>query len=209
MGSRRSVPSNRLVTLAGHRPTSYMQNRRNPTSFTAWIRAVPVGDSDRFCWTVASMPVSAHWLRPRCSRVPNKWRFECPPTLETGQGRVCPDVGIKSHNKYQAIVTDASNSESGDTDRSPCGTHNTGTSPQLRRGVPGWPLHSTPLHSTPKRLPSDRPHTNSNGRLAWESVTLTLPTQRCGAVGFLPSPDAVWRAVTRSVTTPSGGGGCQ
>ena len=31
----------------------------------------------------------------------------------------------------------------------------------------------------------DRPHTDSNGVLAWWSVNLTFPTQRCGAVGFL------------------------
>jgi hypothetical protein len=49
---------------------------------------------------------------------------------------------------------------------------------------------------TPKRLPIDRPHTDSNGVVAWESVNLKFPnsTQRCGAVGFLP---------------PSGRGGCQ
>ena len=31
----------------------------------------------------------------------------------------------------------------------------------------------------------DRPHTDSNGVLAWWSVNLKFPTQRCGAVGFL------------------------
>jgi len=35
--------------------------------------------------TTACMRVSAHQLRPWCSRTPETWRFECecPPTLET------------------------------------------------------------------------------------------------------------------------------
>ena len=72
------------------------------------------------CWK------TAHRLCPRYSRVPERWRFECecPPTLETG----CPMW--ESNNEYRALVTNTSNSESGDgdIDRSSCGKNNIGTS---------------------------------------------------------------------------------
>ena len=88
----------------------------------------------------------------------------------------------ESNNKHRAIVTDASNSKSGesDTNRSACGTTNTGTSTRLRIGVPGAEI----WHS--QETAQCRPHTDSNGGLAWywESANpnLKLPTQRSGAV---------------------------
>ena len=69
----------------------------------------------------------------------------------------------ESNNKHRALLTNASNSESGETDRSSCGTNNIGTSPRLRRGVPG-PGQG---FGTPRRLHSDWSHTDSNGVLAW------------------------------------------
>ena len=61
----------------------YSWNRRTPTSFTAWIRAVTAAIPDRFFSKTTYLQASAHWGRPQCSRAPDNWRFECPPTLET------------------------------------------------------------------------------------------------------------------------------
>ena len=71
--------------------------------------------------------------------------------------RVCPCW--ESHNKHRALVTNASNSESGETDGSSYDTKSTISSLQLKRGTPGVGF------GTPKRLPSDRPYTDSNGVL--------------------------------------------
>ena len=65
----------------------------------------------------------------------------------------------ESHNKHRALLTNASNSESGETDGSCYHTDNKTSSLQLKRGLPGRGF------GTPKRLPSDRPYTDSNGVL--------------------------------------------
>ncbi len=65
----------------------------------------------------------------------------------------------ESHNKHRALLTNASNSESGETDGSSYDTKSTISSLQLKRGTPGVGF------GTPKRLPSDRPYTDSNGVL--------------------------------------------
>ncbi len=63
------------------------------------------------------------------------------------QGRVCPTVGIKSHNKHRANTRRESHSESIAVCRTPRGQHNTGNpSPTTeRRGEESQGGHSTPL----------------------------------------------------------------
>ena len=98
----------------------YMRSRRNTTSFTAWIRAVTAAIPERFCSKTAYISVSAHWLRPQCSRAPENWRFECPPTLETE----CAPMR-ESNNKHRANTRSQSNSESVEVCRPPRGQNNT------------------------------------------------------------------------------------
>ena len=124
----------------------------------------------------------------------------------------------ESNNKHRALLTNASNSESGETDRSSCGTNNIGTSPRLRRGVPG-PGQG---FGTPRRLHSDWSHTDSNGVLAWlglawgwgwesanpnlnPNLTLSLPTKRSGAVpwdSFRLEPEGDVKSSTFSIGHP-------
>jgi hypothetical protein len=89
----------------------------------------------------------------------------------------------KANNKHRVSVT-VSNSESGETDRSSCGTTHTGarSRPRVGFGTPNTQRLS---------LAQIRLYTDSHGVFAWQSVTLhlTLPTQlisalRCDAVGF-------------------------
>ena len=112
----------------------YRWNRRNTTPFTAWIRAVTAAIPERFCSKTAYLYVSAHWLRPQCSRAPENWRFECPPTLETA----CAPMR-ESNNKHRASTRSKSNSESVDVCRIPRGTNNSGspntTEDRSTRGV--------------------------------------------------------------------------
>ncbi len=142
------------------RTLSYRWNRRNPTPFTAWLRAVTAAIPDGF------VPKRRIYKRRRTGDDPSV--AECPTTggssvRPTGH-RVCPDVGITSHNKHWTNTRRESHSESIAVCRTPRGQHNTtqqweseSGKREERRGVPGWPLHSTPLHSTP--LPGDCPVT--------------------------------------------------
>ena len=98
----------------------------------------------------------------------------------------------ESNNKHRALLTNASNSESGETDRSSCGTNNIGTSPRLRRGVPGGlalPGDCTVTGHTPIPTVSWLGLAWLGLAWSWESanpnlkpnLTLSLPTKRSGA----------------------------
>ena len=92
--------------------------------------------------------------------MPERWRFEyeceCPPTLEPGCARVGNHItSIELSSPIQvtpSLVTPT-------TDGSSYDTKSTISSLQLKRGTPGVGF------GTPKRLPSDRPYTDSNGVL--------------------------------------------
>jgi len=65
----------------------------------AQYHAVTVGDYEWFSLTAVYISVSAHRLWIRCSRVPDRWRFECecPPTLEAGcalRGNQTTSIGL-------------------------------------------------------------------------------------------------------------------
>ena len=149
-----------------------------------WIRTVTAAIPTRFYHKMAHILVSAQWLRTQCDRAPENWRFEyeydygCPPTLETG----CALCGNQTTTTGQTPhkVTP-----------SPCPLKSVGgpeaqttlrVRTRLRIGVPGAEI----WHS--QETAHDRPHTDSNGVLAWywESVnpnpTLTFPTQLNAAV---------------------------
>ena len=122
----------------------------------------------------------------------------------------------ESNNKHRALLTNASNSESGETDRSSCGTNNIGTSPRLRRGVP-WPGQGLDL-----ALPGDCTVTGHTPiptvswlglAWSWESanpnlkpnLTLSLPTKRSGAVpwdSFRLEPEGDVKSSTFSIGHP-------
>ncbi|ERG92867.1 MAG: hypothetical protein J07HQW1_02916 [Haloquadratum walsbyi J07HQW1] len=100
----------------------------------------------------------------------------------------------ESHNKHRALLTNASNSESGKTDRSSYDTNNTTSSLQLKRGTPGMGLALPRDCSVTGHIPI--PTVSWAWAWAWESanpnpnlntnLTLPLTTRRSGAVGFLP-----------------------
>ena len=130
----------------------YRWNRRNTTPFTAWIRAVTAAIPERFCSKTAYLYVSAHWLRPQCSRAPENWRFECPPTLETACALM-----RESNNKHRASTRSKSNSESVDVCRTPRGTNNSGSpSTTEDRSTGGLALPAVPPVTVRE------PHTDSH-----------------------------------------------
>ena len=105
-------------------------------------------------------------------------------------------------NTNHRANTTQSNSESVSVEiyRTPRGTNNFG-SPNMRMDrSPGSGAEAGAEMWHSQETAHDRPHTDSNSVLAWESVnpTLTFPTQlnstqlnstqRSGAVGFLPPP---------------------
>ena len=162
----------------------YRWNRRNTTPFTAWIRAVTAAIPERFCSKTAYLYVSTHWLRPQCSRAPENWRFECPPTLETG----CAPLW-ESNNKHRANTRRESNSESVEVCRTPRGKNNSG-SPNTteHRSTGGLALPAVPPASVRD------PHTDSHravGRWNYKPETPN-PAVRC-----------------RGIPPRSRGGGCQ
>ncbi len=137
--------------------------------------------------------MSAHWGRPQCSRAPHNWGFECPPTLETGQGRAgCAPMWESNHITHQAPGANScrgSHSESVAVCRTPRGQHNTALGIRVRqtRGVPGWPLHSQETAHRP----------------------VTHRFQRCArlAVCNPATPNSAVR--WRGIRPRSRGGGCQ
>ncbi len=132
--------------------------------------------------------MSAHWLRSQCSRAPDNWRFECPPTLETGQGV----ARCGNHITQQAPGANScrgSHSESVAVCRTPRGQHNTGNpnTTEERRRVPGWPGHSQETARRP----------------------VTHRFQRCAGLAVY-NPDTPNSAVQwRGIRPRSRGGGCQ
>ena len=158
-----------------------MWSRRNTTSFTAWIRAVTAAIPERFCSKTAYISVSAHWLRPQCSRAPENWRFECPPTLETE----CAPMR-ESNNKHRANTRSQSNSESVEVCRPPRGQNNTESPTTIEdRSTGGLAL--------PGDCPRPAPHR----------------FERCAGLGVCKPeiPNAAVRC--RGIPPRSRGGGCQ
>ena len=128
--------------------------------------------------------MSAHRLRPRCSRTPDRWRFECPPTLETE----CAPMW-ESNNKHRANTRRESNSESVEVCQTPRGKNNS-ESPNTTedRSTGGLALPAVPPASV------HEPHTDSHragGR--WNcKPEIPNPAVRC-----------------RGIPPRSRGGGCQ
>jgi hypothetical protein len=155
-----------LQSFARSGYSHYRWNRRTPTSFTAWIRAVTAAIPDGCCSKTTHLQLSAHWGRPQCSRVPDNWRFECPPTLETERAPLWESHHTPTTGRILAEKVTPSPSQSVGLP-----VANTTLGSEHDRGE-----ESRGGHSTPRKLPSDRSLTDSNGVLAWESATLTLPT---------------------------------
>ena len=162
--------------------------------------AVIVGDSERFCWTEVSVSVSVGTsaLTPM---EPNVRQVVVRVSAHVGT-RVCPcgnhitSIGLSSLMQVtpslvrltEAIVVQPTKVLASVEERTP--------------GSWGWGLGLA--LGTPERLPSDRPHTDSNGVLSWLGLGLgvgvckpkprpdiPLPTKRSkaeqsGAVRFLP-----------------------
>jgi len=132
------------------------------------------GNSRTFLFQTAYILVSAYWLRPQCSRAPENWRFECPPTLETG----CAPMW-ESNNKHRAVPMQVT-TESDEAESTLAGRKQPRGSSHQKIGVPGaW--HSQQTHpaqiTTLTRI--------LTVRRVGGAGNLKLPTQRCGAVGFL------------------------
>ena len=147
------------------------------------------------------MSMLAQWLRPQCLRAP-----------ETGGSSMSMSVTVSVRPRWEQGVPSVQTTTTGlavKVTPSPCPlkSESVGVGHPEAKPTLGWAWASDSDKreeyrgrklrcGTPRRLPIDRPHTDSNGVVAWESVNpnLKFPTQRYGAVGFLP---------------PSGGGGCQ
>ncbi len=155
-----------------------------------WIRTVTAAIPTRFYHKMAHILVSAHWLRTQCGRAPETGGSSVRPLWKQGAPQCGNQTTSTGRTPHKVTPSPCPSKPAG----LPEAKTTLRVRTRLRIGVPGvW-------HS--QETAHDRPHTDSNGVVAWESVNLKFPTQ-------LNSTQLNAAVRRRGIPLREPGGGCQ